>query len=335
MRAPAFWQGGRSGPATGLSARLPAMLLAPVARLYGGVTAWRMGRPVERAALPVVCIGNFTVGGTGKTPAALAIAALLEEIGERPAFLTRGHGGRLRGPVEVDPQQHGHTLVGDEPLLLARGAPVIVSRDRPTGANEAGQIGASVIVMDDGFQNPSLAKDLSLILVDGAVGVMNGMCLPAGPLRAPLARQWEHADALIVMGKGAPGDALADEARARGLPVFRARLEPDAQAVAALRARRCLAFAGIGRPQKFFDTLAEVGIDIADSVTFPDHHSYRPQDITRLQERAAQGGLTLVTTEKDAVRLPELDDLAVLPVTALFDDAPALLALLRRAIRDA
>lgn len=335
MRAPAFWQEGRAGLATGLSARLLAMLLAPIGRLYGAITAWRMGRPVERAALPVICIGNFTVGGTGKTPAALAIAALLEEIGERPAFLTRGHGGRLRGPVQVDPQQHGHADIGDEPLLLARGAPVIVSGDRPAGANEAGQIGASVIVMDDGFQNPSLAKDLSLILVDGAVGVMNGLCLPAGPLRAPLERQWEHADALIVMGEGAPGEALAEQARARDLPVFRARLEPDAQAVAALRERRCLAFAGIGRPQKFFDTLAEARIDIADSVAFPDHHPYRAQDITRLQERAAQDGLKLVTTEKDAVRLPELDDLAVLPVTARFDDAPALLALLRRAIRDA
>ncbi len=325
MRAPAFWQ------------RVPphpiARLLKPLAAIYGRIAGWRMGRVVERSALPVICIGNFTVGGTGKTPLAIAVATLLAEEGERPAFLTRGHGGSLRGPIVIDPALHDHRAAGDEPLLLARAAQVVVSGDRPAGANLAGLTGATVIVMDDGFQNPALDKDLSLILVDGAVGVMNGLCLPAGPLRAPLAQQWEHADALVVMGEGAPGERLAEEARTRGLPVFAASLVPDPGTVERLRGGRYLAFAGIGRPSKFFETLAQAGLDLAETRAFPDHHIYRDQDIADLRARAARDGLTLVTTEKDAVRLSSADDIAVLPVTAQIADEPALLALLHRALR--
>ncbi len=329
MRAPGFWQ------------RVPphsiARLLKPIAALYGRIAGWRMRRPVERAALPVICIGNFTVGGTGKTPAAIAVAALLEEMGARPAFLTRGHGGRLRGPVAVDPAIHDDRAVGDEPLLLARAAPVTVSRDRPAGANALGQSGARCIVMDDGFQNPALAKDLSIILVDGAVGVMNGLCLPAGPLRAPLARQWEHVDALMVMGEGAQGAALVREAERRGIPVLKARLVPDPGSVARLRGGCYLAFAGIGRPQKFFDTLAEIGVDVVETVAFPDHHPYCAQDIAQLRARAAEAGATLITTEKDAVRLVHqkdgANDIAILPVTAQIAQVDALVHLLRRALR--
>ncbi|MCC5978434.1 MAG: tetraacyldisaccharide 4'-kinase [Salinarimonas sp.] len=325
MRAPAFWQ------------RVPphpfARLLAPLAALYGRFAGWRMGRVVEHSALPVICVGNFTVGGTGKTPVALAVAALLEEEGERPCFLTRGHGGSLRGPVAVDPATHDHREAGDEPLLLARAAPVIVSGDRPAGANLAGQTGATAIVMDDGFQNPALGKDLSLLLVDGAVGVMNGLCLPAGPLRAPLARQWEHADALIVMGEGAPGEVLAEDARKRGLPVFEATLVPDPQVVERLRGGRYLAFAGIGRPAKFFETLDRAGLDVAESRSFPDHHVYREQEIAELRARAQREGLRLITTEKDAVRLGAAEDIEVLPVTARIAENAALVPLLRRALR--
>lgn len=325
MRAPAFWQ------------RVPphplARLLAPLAALYGRFAGWRMGRVVERSALPVICVGNFTVGGTGKTPVALAVAALLEEEGERPCFLTRGHGGSLRGPVAVDPATHDHREAGDEPLLLARAAPVIVSGDRPAGANLAGQTGATAIVMDDGFQNPALGKDLSLLLVDGAVGVMNGLCLPAGPLRAPLARQWEHADALIVMGEGAPGEVLAEDARKRGLPVFEATLVPDPQVVERLRGGRYLAFAGIGRPAKFFETLDRAGLDVAESRSFPDHHVYREQEIAELRAGAEREGLRLITTEKDAVRLGAAEDIEVLPVTARIAENAALVSLLRRALR--
>lgn len=325
MRAPAFWQ------------RVPphpiARLLKPLAAIYGAFAGWRMGRVLERSALPVICIGNFTVGGTGKTPLALAVASLLVREDERPVFLTRGHGGSLRGPVVIDPALHDHREAGDEPLLLARAAQVVVSGDRPAGANLAGLTGATAIVMDDGFQNPALDKDLSLILVDGAVGVMNGLCLPAGPLRAPLARQWEYVDALVVMGEGAPGEALAEEARARGLPVFAASLDPDPETVERLRGGRYLAFAGIGRPAKFFDTLAQAGLEVAETRAFPDHHVYRDQDIAALRARASRDGLRLITTEKDAVRLGAQEDIAVLPVTAQIADAPALRTLLRRALR--
>lgn len=332
MRAPAFWQG---GDGSGNRIRWPARLLSPLGRLYGAIAGWRMGRAAERAALPVICIGNFTVGGTGKTPTAIAVAQLLEEDGERPAFLTRGHGGRLRGPVRVLPESHGLADIGDEPFLLARAGPTIVSRDRPAGANEAGLTGASVIVMDDGFQNPSLAKDLSLILVDGAVGVMNGLCLPAGPLRAPLERQWQHADALIVMGEGAPGEALAQQARERDLPVFTASLVPDPEAVQRLSGGRYLAFAGIGRPAKFFETLERAGLDVVERRPFPDHHVFREQDLAELRSRAARDGLALITTEKDMVRLPDVEDLAVLPVEVRFDDPEGLRKLLRTTMRDA
>ncbi len=325
MRAPAFWQRVPPSPL--------ARMLKPLAALYGSVSGWRMGRVLERAALPVICIGNFTVGGTGKTPLALAIASLLAREGESPSFLTRGHGGNLRGPVVIDPAIHDHRAAGDEPLLLARTARVIVSGDRPAGANLAGQTGATAIVMDDGFQNPALDKDLSLLLVDGAVGLMNGLCLPAGPLRAPLARQWEHADALVVMGEGAPGAVLAQDARARGLPVFKAALVPDPNVLEQLRGGRYLAFAGIGRPAKFFETLTQAGLDVAESRAFPDHHLYREQEIAALRARAQSIGLTLITTEKDAVRLGLADDIAVLPVTAQISDVKALASLLRRALR--
>jgi tetraacyldisaccharide 4'-kinase len=216
LKAPDFWW---------REPGLAAQALAPLSRLYGAIAAHRMARPGVRAAVPVICVGNVTVGGAGKTPTALALAAMLAEMGRRPFVLMRGYGGRLPGPVRVEPERHGPADVGDEALLLARAAPTIVSRDRPTGAALAVAQGADVILMDDGLQNPSLAKDLTLAVFDGAVGVGNGLCLPAGPLRAPLAAQWPRIDAAIVIGNGAPGDAVAAQA-GLSVPVFRAALRP-------------------------------------------------------------------------------------------------------------
>ncbi|MGU3542062.1 tetraacyldisaccharide 4'-kinase, partial [Methylobacterium sp. A52T] len=184
MRPPAFWAAGPDHPA--------ARALAPVGAVYGALAARRMDRPGARAGCPVLCLGNFTLGGAGKTPAALAVAGLVAELGAAPAFLSRGYGGRLAGPVRVDPAHHAAADVGDEPLLLARLVPAIVARDRPAGAALCRSLGADVVVMDDGLQNPSLAKDLSLAVVDGPAGLGNGLPFPAGPLRAPLARQWPH-----------------------------------------------------------------------------------------------------------------------------------------------
>lgn len=315
MRTPGFW---RDPPA------LEARLLQPVGALYGAITAARMRRDGQRATLPVICIGNFTAGGAGKTPTALAVARMLAEMGERPAFLTRGHRGGLAGPVVVDPARHDFRDVGDEPLLLAQAATTVLSRDRPAGARLCAKLGASVVVMDDGLQNPSLRKDLRLVVVDGGAGVSNGFCLPAGPLRAPLEAQWPFVDALIVMGEGKAGEALAEEARARGKPVFEARLAPDPEVAARLANERVLAFAGIGRPEKFFATLEQRGARIVQREAFPDHHPFTVGEIANLRERAARDGLMLVTSCKDLVRIAHSEGIVALPVSAEFSGEEAL-----------
>src|SRR4051794_20082940 len=252
-----------------------------------------MARPGVRAAVPVICVGNVTVGGAGKTPTALALAAMLVEMGRRPFVLIRGYGGRLPRPVRIEPERHGPTDVGDEALLLARAAPTIVSRDRPAGAALAVAQGADVILMDDGLQNPSLAKDLTLAVFDGAVGVGNGLCLPAGPLRAPLAAQWPRIDAALVIGNGAPGDAVAAQA-GLSVPVFRAALLPDPRVAAALTGKPVLAFAGIGRPAKFFETLRCCGAMLTETRSFPDHHPFTAAEIGTLLDVAERKGLRAV-----------------------------------------
>src|SRR5262245_23932686 len=224
MREPPFWW---RDP--GIEARL----LSPVAAVYGAVAARRLGGAGQRAGVPVVCIGNPTVGGAGKTPLAIAVARMLAGAGERPVMLSRGYGGSERGPVRVDPARHGAAEVGDEPLLLARVAPTIVAADRVAGAAVARAAGASVIVMDDGFQNPSLAKDFSVLVVDGRRGIGNGRVIPAGPLRAPLGAQLDRAHAIVVVGAIERAASAVTQARARSLPVFTARLAPDAAFIAA------------------------------------------------------------------------------------------------------
>jgi tetraacyldisaccharide 4'-kinase len=298
-----------------------------------------MQRSGAVAKVPVVCIGNFTVGGAGKTPAALALARILASEGRKPFFLTRGYGGRLAGPVHVDTAAHTAGDVGDEPLLLARAFPTIVAHERPAGADQAVQGGADVIVMDDGLQNSSLSKDLALAVVDGATGIGNGLCLPAGPLRAPLRAQWRKVDAVIVVGEGAPGAALARNAGARGKPVFRARLEPDAAVAGQMRGRKVFAFAGIGQPEKFFATLQRCGAVVVRRKSFPDHHPYGGDEIRAILAEAKAADLHVVTTEKDLVRLARLSDgappsgpIKALPVRLVFDNEKALRKLVRECL---
>jgi tetraacyldisaccharide 4'-kinase len=243
-------------------------------------------------------------------------------------LLSRGYGGRLAGPIVVDAAHHRAADVGDEPLLLARAAPTIVSRDRVAGAAAARAAGAGVVVMDDGFQSPGLRKDRSILVVDGRRGIGNGRVFPAGPLRAPLQDQLGRAKALMVIGTGAVGEAVA--AMARDIPVFHGRLDPDAQILALLKGQPVLAFAGIGDPEKFFATLREAGIEIGATVPFPDHHRYRRFEARDLIERAGRAGLVLTTTEKDQARLAGQDDLAALaaitralPVTLQVAEAAA------------
>lgn len=330
MKAPSFWW---------REPGLASALLSPVSAIWGLVAGRRMAKDGQRGAVPVICVGNVTVGGSGKTPTSLALAALLAAEGRRPAFLTRGYGGSLAGPILVDPARHTSAEVGDEALLLARAAPTIVSRDRPAGAALAAGTGADVIVMDDGLQNPSLAKDVSIAVFDGGVGLGNGRVLPSGPLRAPLSVQWPRIDAVLIAGAGLPGDAVAAAASARGLPVLRAHLEPAAEAADALDGRRILAFAGIGRPEKFFETCRALGAEIARTRSFADHHVYDAREIAALLDEAEAKALVPVTTEKDAVRLealrgaePRLALVRTVPIAMVFEDEAALRALVGSAL---
>lgn len=322
MREPAFWH----RPSSWI-----ASLLSPLAALYGAVAARRMQRPGTDAGIPVICVGNYHVGGAGKTPTVLALAKLLRELDERPVVLSRGYGGRLAGPVKVDRDSHTAADVGDEPLMMAASLPVVVSRDRAAGLALARAQDASVILMDDGFQNPSVHKDTCLIVIDGTRGVGNGYVIPAGPLRAPLSPQLERTDALIVVGEGSAAQTIAAELASCGKPVLSARLKPDEASLGALRAQRVLAFAGIGDPARFFNTLRSSSVDVVRSRAFPDHHAFTKEEIEALVADAKRDGLTLVTTEKDLARLRGPDGMpgwaqAIVPfaVTLQFDDAAAL-----------
>ena len=316
MREPAFWWRPRTGA-----------LLTPLGAIYGAVAALRMRSPGNNVGVPVICVGNFTVGGAGKTPAAMVVAQILHAAHERPFFLSRGYGGRLAGPIRVNPALHRAADIGDEPMLLARLAPTIVARDRVAGAKFARFAGASVIVMDDGFQNPWLAKDLAILLIDGRRGIGNGHIIPAGPMRAPLGLQLDRARALIVVGTPERARAVLDRASRRGISVFHARLEPDRAVLAAIGRRKVLAFAGIADSEKFFETLTAAGIEIADRAGFPDHHRYSAAQAQDLIARAQAENLMLVTTEKDQMRLsgePRLERLAVrasaLPVKLVIEE---------------
>lgn len=294
MRTPSHWYA-----APGARARM----LAPLAALYGLGGRLRMRFTVpHRTSVPVICLGNVTAGGTGKTPLAIALAGMLRAGGEAPVLLTRGYGGRLAGPVLVDADAMTAREVGDEALLLARAAPTIVSRDRRAGAEAAVRAGAGIIVMDDGYQNPTLHKDVNLLVADAGAGLGNGRLLPAGPLRERPHDALARADALLVTGRGDAADGLKRMAQGLGVPVFEAALVPDGD-MDALRGKRLLAFAGIGRPQKFFDSLAAAGGDVRAARSFADHYPYSEADAQALLDAARAGALALVTTEKDMARL--------------------------------
>jgi tetraacyldisaccharide 4'-kinase len=329
MRDPAFWW----QPGTGL-------MLSPLGGLYGLVAALRMRRKGRRAGVPVICLGNLTVGGAGKTPAALAVGHLLLAAHERVFFLTRGYGGRLSGPVRVDPAKHTAKAVGDEPLLLARLAPTIVARDRVAGALAARRDGATVIVMDDGFQNPALEKDLSVLLVDVRRGIGNGRVIPAGPLRAPLRTQIANAQALVIVGAADDVSTVSDRARRRGVAIFHGRLEPDRATVEAIGKAKVLAFAGIGDPDKFFATLADAGIAVAERDAFADHHRFTAAEARALLKRADDANLMLLTTEKDLARLSGVKRLAALaarahalPVRLVIEEADAFHDMILKAVK--
>ena len=294
MRAPHFWW-----QKTGLW----ALSLAPLAGLYALIAGWRMKQAGAKASLPVICIGNLVVGGAGKTPTALRVADALINLGKRPVFLSRGYGGQLACPVRVDPTIHSSAAVGDEPLLLTSVAPTIIARDRATGAALAAQFG-DVIVMDDGLQNPSLHKDFSLAVVDAGQGIGNGWCLPSGPLRAPLGVQLSKIDACLMIGDDL--EKIIPFAKQLRVPVYYGELKPDARQADGFNGLKSLAFAGIGRPEKFFETLAQTGAILCETRQFADHHRYQKSEIDALLAQAEAQMLVPVTTAKDAVKIREI-----------------------------
>lgn len=321
MRAPDFWY----GEAKGRDAAPTLQALAwPASLLYAAVGAAKqaLAKP-SRAPVPVICVGNVSVGGAGKTPVTRAIRARLFDRGVPAHTLSRGHGGRLKGPVRVDPAQHDAADVGDEPLLHAKDGPAWIARDRAAGAGAAVSAGAQAIVMDDGFQNFGLAKDLSLLVFDRAQGIGNGRVLPAGPLREPMSRALSRADAVVLMGEGPRLPKWLDGFTG---PVLEARIAPlEPPPTGAL-----VAFAGIGRPQKFFDLLAAGGAQIEEALPFPDHHVFTGADVAFLRRVAQERGARLVTTEKDFVRMPAAlrEGVTCVPVAARFTQPERLDALL-------
>lgn len=321
MKAPGFW-------ATG---GWPAAALTPVSWL------WCLGADIRKATttayrpgVPLICVGNATAGGAGKTPTVLAIAGEMIARGKRVGLLSRGHGGRLKGPLQVNPTLHTSADVGDEPLLLAGTAPTVIARDRAAGARLLERGGVEVIVMDDGLQNPSLAPELSFLVVDGGAGIGNGRLMPAGPLRESWHDALEKSAAVVLIGEDRTGiTAQVGDRR----PILRGVLQPSPTALA-LRDRKVLGFAGIGRPEKFRETLRDIGAEMVGFHAFDDHHPYRPLEVMELVEAAAARDAVLVTTAKDAVRLPPEARamVTVVDVALTWRDPSAVSALLDRAV---
>ncbi|MBV2143329.1 tetraacyldisaccharide 4'-kinase [Falsochrobactrum sp. TDYN1] len=308
-----------------------AMTLAPLAWIYGTVAGRRLLKAEPpKVSAPVLCIGNFTVGGAGKTPTAIAFAKAVKNRGLRPGIVSRGYGGNYTGLHAVDPDHDSARHVGDEPLLLARHAPVTLCPNRRKAAMHLLQNGCNFIIMDDGFQSARLHMDFALLVVDSTRGIGNGRIIPAGPLRAPLTDQMRKTDAMLRIGKGAEADFVVRQASRAGRVIYEAQLAPTSAAKVA--GRKWLAFAGIGNPDKFFASVRQAGGEIAETHAFPDHHNYQPEEIRQLVLTADQHDIGLITTAKDHVRLATmigapkdfLRQLAVLDVDLQFErkDAP-------------
>lgn len=322
--APRFW-----GEPPGILANL----LLPIGGAWDAAGRWReaLCRPY-RSPVPVVCIGNMVAGGAGKTPVTMALASLCAARGIAAHIVTRGYGGRLGGPVRVDPAHHDASAVGDEAMLLAACAPTWVARDRAAGTRAAASAGARLVLLDDGFQNPTICKDLSLVVVEAAYGFGNGRVIPAGPLRERFARALSRADAVVLLGGEADVGSL-ERLVSCGVAVLHASVAPIAGE--RLAGASLLAFAGIGRPEKFFGMLRSLGVDLVDARPFPDHHRYRRKEIDQLFRDAEQAHARLVTTAKDIVRVPPARrrSIEVLDIEIRWRDGAALVGLIRPLIR--
>nr|WP_321445379.1 tetraacyldisaccharide 4'-kinase [uncultured Cohaesibacter sp.] len=322
MKAPRFWN----------ERGLLAWLLYPASLIYGRISLSRFNKPARyKARLPVICIGNLVAGGAGKTPMALALGETAVSIGLSPIYLTRGFGGSKEGPMLVDTTKHVSAEVGDEALLLARVAPTIVAKDRVEGVKLAEALAetreGSIVIMDDGFQNPYLHKDLNLVVVDAQQSIGNGFVMPAGPLRAPLVPQVRRADQFVVIGEGDRGPRLRQLAAQMGKASNHAYIKPARCHL--IGGTRVFAFCGIGQPAKFYRTVEALELDLVDSRDFADHHPYTNGEAHEILAKAEDQNLTIVTTAKDHVRLIGIGEAAatlarkthIIDVKMQFDDA--------------
>ena len=334
MKAPGFWT----------ERNALAWLFYPVSLVYGRISLTRFKKEARyKAPMPVLCIGNLVMGGAGKTPTALTLGRMAKSQHLSPIFLTRGFKGREAGPLLVDPQTHSIADVGDEALLLARVAPTIVSRDRVAGAKLAEEISGgkegSIIIMDDGFQNPYLHKDFNLIIVDSQQGLGNGFVFPAGPLRAPLHPQVWRADQFVIVGEGGKAPTLHQLFSRLGKGAVSASLQPGKCSL--LGGTRVFAFCGIGQPEKFYRTLSQLDLAVIDHINFDDHHSFSREEGQEILDRADAQNLEIVTTAKDHVRLAELGDIGaqlaqkahVIEVDMCFEDKGFAARVLGEALR--
>jgi tetraacyldisaccharide 4'-kinase len=319
VKAPAFWK----------TDNLISRAMLPFGKLFsfGGKVRAKVTTPAV-VGKPVICIGNLVAGGTGKTPICLSLAEMLTQRNKKICFLSRGYGGKLEGPILVDPEQHSFSDVGDEPLLLAQAAPTWIAKDRKQGALAASRSGVHAIIMDDGFQNPGVAKSLSIVVVDGGYGFGNQRVMPAGPMRETIDEGLRRAHAVIVLGTDEFNVGTLVSLKF-GLPVFRAQLAL-APLPGSLKKRPLVAFAGIGRPQKFFDAVTAAGGNVVGRESFPDHHTFREKDLVRLLRMIKLQDAALVTTTKDFVRLPPAfhDKATPLPVKVVWDDPSAVMQLI-------
>lgn len=317
MKTPKYWQ----------SNSLISKLLYPVGLLYGSLTQARLKlvKP-QKAEVPVICVGNITAGGTGKTPVSISIAKLLGIELYHPYFVTRGYGGRLQNVI-VNNKKHSAAEVGDEPLLLSQQAPVVVNADRYAGAELAIKNGADVVIMDDGFQNPTLYKDLSFLVFDGTYGIGNGKIIPAGPLRETFADGIKRADALIILGKDKHNLAAKS-----GLPVFFGHTE--AVQTCNIENPNVVAFAGIGHPQKFYHTLSQQGFNVLKTIDFPDHHFYSRSELENIISKAKSLNAAVYTTSKDYVKIPHLlqKEIQVLEIAVVWDNPEELVQFIQKKI---
>ena len=326
MKAPSFWSYGNSG--------ILSTLLTPLGMTYGFATLMRqsLARPWQ-CPVPVICVGNLIAGGAGKTPLVMDIACRLMKRKITPHLIARGYGGTEKGPLRVSMDRYDARLVGDEPLLLSTVAPAWVSENRRSACRAAMVEGAMCMIFDDGFQDPSVVKDLSLVVVDGGFGFGNGNMIPAGPLREPIIQSLSRASAVILIGSDTTG--VEDQIAGR-CPVLKADVASGKEAEA-FAGRRVLAFAGIGRPEKFFNFLSKIGCDVVTSKAFADHHNFTRPELDKLKAAAEKDDLCLVTTEKDWVRIPPeaRDGIINLQIHLVWENEDEINALLEPVISNA